>query len=354
MHDGKGIAHAAEVSGLDARLALVELPAEGRIAVLGPRAGMDLAAMPRERTDIVTGFRPDHDAFIAENWHTSFERGPQPYAAAIVVLPRARAAGEALVAEAVRATRGPVLVDGQKTDGIEAMLRALRDRGVALDVISKAHGKLGRFTAADVDLSAWSHAPVTLPEGFSTAPGAFSSDGIDPGSALLAGALPTSLRGRVADLGAGWGFLAHAVLSRADVIEVHLIEADRAALAAARRNITDPRARFHWADALAFAPEERFDAVVMNPPFHLRRAADPGLGLAFIAAAARMLGPSGALYLVANRHLPYDRALAGAFREVTEIGATRSFRAIRAAHPAAPPRTAARTRLRSRAGVRTE
>ena len=51
------------------------------------------------------------------------------------------------------------------------------------------------------------------------------------------------------------------------------------------------------------------DAVVMNPPFHEGRKADPELGQAFIEAAAGMLGAKGKLYMVANRHLPYEETL---------------------------------------------
>jgi 16S rRNA (guanine1207-N2)-methyltransferase len=71
----------------------------------------------------------------------------------------------------------------------------------------------------------------------------------------------------------------------------------------------------------------------MNPPFHQGRDADPGLGIAFIGAAARMLSPPGVLWLVANRHLPYDRALTALFRDIQDIGGDAAFRVIRASHP---------------------
>ena len=106
-----------------------------------------------------------------------------------------------------------------------------------------------------------------------------------------------------------------------------------AALDCAERNITDPRARFHWADATRFKPAHPWDAVVMNPPFHISRAADPELGAAFLRAAHRGLLPGGTLWLVANRHLPYDRILTPLFRTVEEIGGDAVFRLFRAAHP---------------------
>jgi 16S rRNA (guanine1207-N2)-methyltransferase len=43
--------------------------------------------------------------------------------------------------------------------------------------------------------------------------------------------------------------------------------------------------------------------------------------------------PGGTLWLVANRHLPYDRILTPLFRTVEEIGGDAVFRLFRAAHP---------------------
>jgi len=163
--------------------------------------------------------------------------------------------------------------------------------------------------------------------GFVTRPGVFSADGSDRGSVLLAAALPEKIKGHVADLGAGWGYLSRAILAHDGVKSLDLVEADREALDCARENITDPRAVFHWADATSFKPARPWDVVVMNPPFHTSRAADPELGAAFIRAAHRGLLPSGSLWLVANRHLPYDRILTPLFRNVEDIGAAYPIRA---------------------------
>jgi 16S rRNA (guanine1207-N2)-methyltransferase len=166
----------------------------------------------------------------------------------------------------------------------------------------------------------------------------FSADRVDPGSAQLAAALPRELSGRVADLGAGWGWLSRDILKHPKVTELHLVEADLTALDCARANIADPRARFHWDDATTHRPEVRYDAVVTNPPFHDGRAGDPAIGRAFIAAAAGMLQRHGALWLVANRHLPYEQALSAAFAEVTEIGGDPRFKLFKAARPRGPGR----------------
>lgn len=310
------------------------LPETGAILVLRPVAGDDLSALPRGRVQLVTGFRPDFDAFAAEGWRTL--RAPEGrFAAALVCLPRSRAAARALVAQAAeRLERGGLLVvDGQKTDGIDAFLREMRGLAEVGEPVVRAHGKLFVCRPAAGAFAAWAAAEAALPGGFVTRPGLFSADATDPGTALLAQSLPAALPGLVADLGAGWGRLAAAALAREGVRELHLVEAEADALDCARAAIADPRARFHWADARTFRPERPFDAVVMNPPFHAGRAADPGLGAAMIAAAARMLGPNGVLWLVANRRLPYEAVLASAFREMAEVAGTPAYKIIRAGRP---------------------
>ncbi len=311
---------------------MFRLPAEGRIAVLRPRIGDELSDLPRDRLVVATGFRPDHDWFAARGY-TAQAQATGPFAAAILCLPRAKALARAMLAEAsaLVVAGGPVVVDGQKTDGIDAVLKDLRGRVALSETLSKAHGKLAVFAAGPA-LADWAAQPSQV-EGFTTLPGVFSADGIDRGSALLAAALPADLKGRVADLGAGWGYLSQAVLGHPAVKELHLVEAEADALSCARVNIIDDRAQFHWADATTWKATRGMDHIVMNPPFHTGRGADPALGAGFIAAAARNLNPQGALWLVANRHLPYDRSLATLFRDVTDLGGDTAYRLTRAAVP---------------------
>jgi 16S rRNA (guanine1207-N2)-methyltransferase len=314
---------------------LFPLPDTGSIAVWRPRAGDDLGALPLERVDVITGFRPDHDHFAARG----LVRGlAGPHAAALVCLPRARDHARALVAEAVaRAAPGAaVAIDGQKTDGIDTLLRDLRARGPLSDPLAKAHGRIAVLRAGAVDLGDWAARDRVVEGGLLTRPGVFSADGADRGSALLAAALPAAPGRRIVDLGAGWGYLSRAILSRDGVERLDLVEAEAEALDCARRALADPRARFHWADARLFRPESPADAVVCNPPFHVGREADPALGLAFVEAAGRMLAPHGVLWLVANRHLPYDAALIPAFATVEEVAGDAGYRVIRAARPRRP------------------
>jgi len=161
--------------------------------------------------------------------------------------------------------------------------------------------------------------------GLWTQPGVFSWDRPDNGTRQLLAALPT-LAGRGADLGCGLGVLARAVLASPDVTQLDLVDLDRRAIEAARRNVEDPRARFHWADARGEPELSELDFVVMNPPFHDHGVEDRDLGQAFIRRAHQILRRGGALWLVANRHLPYEAVLRDLFRRVTPRGDAAGFK----------------------------
>jgi 16S rRNA (guanine1207-N2)-methyltransferase len=311
------------------------LPDAGQIAVYRPRAGDVLSDLPTARVVVLTGFKPDHDHFAAKGYATGLVG---PAAMAIVCVPRAKAEARALLAAAAAdlAPGGVIVIDGQKTDGVDSILKDCKGLGLAVGAaLAKAHGKLAVVVPGPA-LADWAAQVKIVAGGFQTLPGVFSADGADRGSALLAAALPGKLPARVADLGAGWGYLSQAVLAREGVQELDVIEAEAVALDCARINLNDSRAVFHWADALTFKPARPWQAVVMNPPFHTSRDADPGLGMGFIRAAHRGLGPGGVLWLVANKHLPYDPLLATLFRDVETIGGDAAFRLTRAAHPIKP------------------
>ncbi len=313
---------------------LVSLP-DGPICVFGAPAGFDLSSLPKARVTIAQRMKAENDAWAARGYATS-PGLPDHAALSIVVLPRSKSLARAILADLSRRTSGPVVVDGQKTDGIDSLFRDLRKRTHVSEALSLAHGKLF-VIAPGADLSDWVAGPVKGPEGFITAPGVFSEGKIDAASRLLAENLPP-LAGRVADFGAGWGYLSRAILASGDVTSLDLVEADHAALECARLNITDPRAAFLWADATRHAPEVPYDAIVMNPPFHQGRAAEPALGQAFIRAAASALAPRGQLMLVANRHLPYEPLLGELFRDVSEIPGSTGFKLLSAHAPKVPPR----------------
>ena len=261
------------------------------------------------------GFKPYADRLLARGIDT-VPTATETYPMALISLTRSRAENQANIARASKLVQyQTIVVSGDKTDGIDSLLKAVKKRTEIIGSLSKSHGKVFWFNGFDAD--DWLDAGnmrVNVGE-YVTSPGMFSFDKFDKGSSLLLQKLDKSLKGKVADLGAGWGYLSTEMLKRfPDIQSLDLYEAEHIALEAARLNIKDQRANFHWADVAALPKGPAYDTVIMNPPFHQSRDADPQIGIGFIAAAARILKPSGTLHLVANRQLPYEQALDQYFR----------------------------------------
>jgi 16S rRNA (guanine1207-N2)-methyltransferase len=99
---------------------------------------------------------------------------------------------------------------------------------------------------------------------------------------------------------------------------------------AARLNVTDSRASFDWADARTLPASGDLDFVVMNPPFHDGGQEDRRLGQAFVRKAAEMLRKGGVLWMVANRHLPYEADLNAAFRLLRVVAEAQGYKVFEA------------------------
>ncbi len=304
-------------------------PAES-LLVIRPAEGLGLSGF--DNVTIEQGFFPVARALEAAGFSVVPRAGGR-FGMVLVNLTRSKAENLANIARAAAMSTGPVLVNGAKTEGIESLLKAVK-KVAPVEVLSKAHGKVFWFAPVPMP-EAWQAAGAMARnrDGFITAPGMFSFEKVDAGSAMLAPCLQ-GLKGRVADLGAGWGWLAAQALGP-DVSEIVLFEAEHMALEAARQNLRDPRVRFEWADVLALPKQGPFDVVISNPPFHQSRAADPALGVGFIHAAAQLLAPRGRFLMVANRQLPYERALDGAFRKVGMLAQEHGFKLFEARNPKA-------------------
>jgi 16S rRNA (guanine1207-N2)-methyltransferase len=298
---------------------------DGAVALLHPPVGFDLAGLP---TPLI--IQP-HVALNAA-WHNQgfacdVVLPDRRFALAVVCCTRSKQQTADLIAQAA-ACADIVVVDGQKIDGVDSHYKTLRKLTRVKGMITKAHGRL--FWFAGMQLPSLRAVDQNFC-GFITQSGVFSAGAVDSASALLAEALPEHLAGDVLDLGAGWGYLSAEIVKRVGVTRLDLVEADYFALDCAKRNLCDPRAKFHWADARDWTGV--YDAVVMNPPFHTGREGDPELGRAFITAARSCLRPKGTLYMVANRHLPYETTLEQCFAKVLELPGNGRFKLFQASRP---------------------
>ncbi|MBB4065861.1 class I SAM-dependent methyltransferase [Gellertiella hungarica] len=317
----------------------VEPPAEGeRVLFLGAEAGYPVPDGFGAAIVAVQGFRPLYRRLEAQrvDVHPALPEGP--FDAGLMLLNKHRGENESRLATLLTRVKpgGLVVLAGSKEDGIQPMRKLLTQLGIAFDHMPKYHGVACWFTVPE-DAAALS-GRLARPQGlvagrFRTAPGMFSHERPDEGSELLASRLPADFDGNAADFGAGWGFLSVALAEKSPrTARIDLFEADHAALEAARENLAaivpDLQARFFWQDLAAEEVKERYDMVIMNPPFHEGHAAEPGLGQAMIRAAIKALRPGGRLMLVANRGLPYEPILAEGLRESGETCRNARFKVL--------------------------
>ncbi len=242
------------------------------------------------------------------------------------------------LAQALRVLKagGRLDVMAPKDKGGSRIRKELEAFGLEIGESAKAHHRrcvvIRPEKAAGVDDAITAGAPRIVPglKAWSQ-PGVFAWDRIDAGSALLAQHLPP-MKGAGADLGCGYGALATVILRSAAVTSLRLIDLDRRAIEAARKNVEDPRVTYEWADVRTIEASGELDFIVMNPPFHDGGAEDRRLGQAFIRQASAMLKKGGVLWLVANRHLPYEVELDAAFKRVTPVsdgGGYKLFEAVK-------------------------
>ncbi len=339
----------------------VRWPASSRVLFLRARAGWPLLRFPREQFACEQSFRAYADALQRDGLAvTASDAGGDPFELVLALPPRQRDEARALLARAVLRTKegGVVLACMANSEGARSAVSVLARLLGPVHSLSKHHCRAFWATvrADTLDpalLHAWSllDAPRPIGDGrFLSRPGLFAWDRIDPASALLASVLPHDLAGRGADLGAGFGYLSAEVLARCPrVAALDLFDAEARALALAKINLgrsdvrnvahdvsqpdsrqpSSPQLDFYWHDVTSGLPH-RYDFMVSNPPFHLGRAAQPELGRAFILAAADALLPGGRLWLVANRHLPYESALAEKFSSVRSVIVQDGFKVMEA------------------------
>ena len=253
------------------------------------------------------------------------------YGQAVVHLQKGRAATVADLAAAWRLLPlgGRLLVCGDNDLGIATFLKRLgEDLGQPSELVAnRAHGRIACFQRGErppPEVPASTDVPLLPPAArgepgadvmLAVAPGVFSADGLDGGTAALLGCLsqcpPPQ---RVLDLGCGAGHLAIAALVRWPRCVALLADGDHRAVVCATANLARlglaERAQVAWWDAREAAPAPAIELALVNPPFHRGQAVDLAPAKAMFRALGEALAPGGRALVVANRTLPYERDLA--------------------------------------------
>jgi 16S rRNA (guanine1207-N2)-methyltransferase len=325
----------------------LSLPADGRALFLRARAGVRLRELARPGWLCEQSFLPFADELARCGLRVGEAAEGETFPLVLLLPPRQRDEARALFARALDhlAPGGTLVASMAKAEGAKSGEADLARLAGTTGSLSKHHCRVFWATpeADAIDRALQDEwraldAPRETADGWWSRPGLFAWDRVDRASALLAAHFPEDLDGRVADLGAGYGYLATQLIARCPgITALDLYEAEARALEPARRNVANAlRAAcrelpvsVHGHDVTRGLPQH-YDAIVSNPPFHLGRADLPELGRAFIASAADALTAQGRLLIVANRHLPYEALLAARFADVRALAVQDGFKVIEA------------------------
>lgn len=292
-------------------------------------------ALLKSQITFVQGFKPDFNALNLAACKPIAVVGQDEFDGALLLLTRHRGLNRGLIRQALARTKvgGTIVISGARTDGIAPMLKELAQVVEIEGNLSKYHAKTFWFKRPKENVALAQEAHSLIDGRFETAAGMFSSDHVDPGSAFLMEHLPRDLKGRIADFGAGWGYLSVQTANSCSAVKsIALYEADLASLEAAKANMAnlapDMPATFHWQDLIGEKASGDYDTVITNPPFHQGRAADPRIGNAIIRNAHNALHRGGKIYLVANRALPYEETLTASFFKTGELARNNYYKIL--------------------------
>jgi 16S rRNA (guanine1207-N2)-methyltransferase len=236
---------------------------------------------------------------------------------------------------------GRVYVAGAKSKGIGAIKAHLAERFGAAATLGYRKGV--HVVVATRQAAAWADAAVARPPETTTVSirgftfqltlrdGIFARGDLDDGTRLLIQALELRPDDMALDLGCGGGVLGMALARLAPQGHATLVDSDTSAVALARHNLASNAIRnatVCLGDSIDALPGATFDVIATNPPFHQGRRQTTAIALQFIVDAAQALRPGGRFYLVANRFLPYERAILMAFGNVREVLGDTRFKVL--------------------------
>ena len=162
-------------------------------------------------------------------------------------------------------------------------------------------------------------------------PGVYAAGKLDPGTAFLLESIDLSnyANKSLLDMGCGYGLIALKAAMVGAIVTA--LDDDLLAVRSTQQNAKNLELDIHCihSDVDSELADQLFDAVLMNPPFHIGKQVLLEVPTAFIAAAYKHLKPGGELILVANKALGYEKLLER-FSSWHKVAENQQFKVLRA------------------------
>ncbi len=158
----------------------------------------------------------------------------------------------------------------------------------------------------------------------------FSHARLDIGTRFLLEHLPKQGRfNEIADLGCGNGVVGIKLSEFYPEAQIHFIDESYMAVESAKMNFAEafPKRSAHFAvsDGLTHYPNNSFDLVVCNPPFHQQHVIGTHIASDMFDQARRCLRAGGEFWVIGNRHLGYHIELKKRFGHCQTVASNAKF-----------------------------
>jgi 16S rRNA (guanine1207-N2)-methyltransferase len=306
----------------------------GSVLVIDDRTGTVGRELTERNLSVTPWSRLAHGSRAGLAWPEGSD-----YDAATLRLPRSKEALELALHAAVSRLRpgAPLWIYGANDEGIKSAHKRISPLLGSVNVLdTRRHCRVIEATCPESidglrsNLAAFKRTlSLSLPDGerdVVSYPGVFAKGRLDPGTAMLLGALaPLEDGARVLDFACGAGIIAGFVARKHPEVALWMTDADAIALAAAAENA--PTATAMCGDRWGSIQGSRqFDRILSNPPIHEGKGRTYDVLNELISGAPARLRPGGQLWLVVQRQIPADKVMEETFRKVTLAEENTRFR----------------------------
>lgn len=287
-------------------------------------------------THMISWHLPLHQEAVAAQIASTFllpnTSDVQGYESAILVWPKSKVLGCALV-QLLACQFQHIYVVGANNMGGKSIHKACDNWCDDIQKIDSAkHCTLWQLTLTPKESFNWlthSKAFAWQQQEYITLPGVFSHASLDAGTRLLLSTLPAPSEGSLVDLGCGSGVIGLSLKHTEPALSVTLADIDACALKSAQLNALRQRLDVAVVESdVLSGVEGRVDFVVTNPPFHDSKATSYHFAKRLFDDLKQTLKHDGQLWLVANRHLPYEQWAQETFGTVEIVAQDCGFKVL--------------------------